>query len=166
VPKTKKSAKRPDTLHDPNLRGEWVEMQFAADAASQGFTVLRPLGHWTRFDWVLEYGGGFVRVQVKSTGKRWWSGYGVDCRRLRATSRRCPYRPDEIDFIVAYVSDARAWYIIPIQDVLAVKSFLRLDPYNEARVRLLEQFRGGWRLLRRTALRRRPHIRARASTVR
>ena len=154
----------PDIVHNPTVRGGWVEMQFAADATAQGFTVLRPIALWAAYDFALEYGGGFLRVQVKATSKYTWSVFGADCKRQTRSGRR-PYDPSEVDFIAAYVADLRTWYLIPIQDVLAVNSILRLDPSNEARTRKLERFRDGWRRLRRRALRRRPNTRPRTSSA-
>jgi hypothetical protein len=144
------------TFSDFHHRGEWTEMLFAAQATAHGFTVTKPWGERTRYDFVLEYQGGFLRIQVKSTSNKVWSGtYLVDCRPNRTRPRKFQYRPDEIDFVAVYVVPADAWYLIPVGELLKRKSYLRLDPFHLARTCTLEQYREAWPQLRRAARRRR-----------
>ena len=51
-------------------RGEWVELQFMAEAALHGYHVLKPWGDSLAYDVAVEHGGNLIRVQVKSTTKR------------------------------------------------------------------------------------------------
>ena len=44
-------------------RGEWVELQFMAAAASHGYRVLKPWGDSLEYDVAIEHGGDLVRVQ-------------------------------------------------------------------------------------------------------
>ena len=55
-------------------RGEWVELQFMAAAASRGYHVLKPCGDSLAYDVGIEH-GGLLRVQVKSTTVRNGTGY-------------------------------------------------------------------------------------------
>jgi hypothetical protein len=67
--------------------------------------------------------------------------------RGQSTGREC-YTSDDIDFVVAYVVAAEAWYIIPVD---AIKGFrqLRLYPSGTARKRggYFEQYREAWHLI-------------------
>ena len=48
-------------------RGEWVELQFMAQAAKRRFAVCKPWGETRAYDVGIEHGPNFLRVQVKST---------------------------------------------------------------------------------------------------
>ena len=48
-------------------RGELAEMRFMLKAAGLGFGVAKPWGDSERYDFVLDSGKGFLRIQVKST---------------------------------------------------------------------------------------------------
>lgn len=50
-----------------SLRGEWTEARFMIRACEHGFNVSRPWGGSSRYDFVVELNGQFLRVQVKST---------------------------------------------------------------------------------------------------
>ena len=52
------------------LRGEWMELLFMTRATEHGLRVMRPWGDSSRYDFVVETGGRFLRVQVKSTSFR------------------------------------------------------------------------------------------------
>jgi hypothetical protein len=47
-------------------RGEVAEAAFLHKAASLGFSVAKPWGESDRYDFIVETGGRFLRVQVKS----------------------------------------------------------------------------------------------------
>jgi hypothetical protein len=49
------------------LRGEWTELLFVTRANEHGLRVIKPWGDSSRYDFVVETGGPFLRVQVKST---------------------------------------------------------------------------------------------------
>jgi hypothetical protein len=48
-------------------RGEWVELQFMAQAARRQFAVCKPWGETHYYDIGIEHGPNFLRVQIKST---------------------------------------------------------------------------------------------------
>ena len=62
-------------------RGEWVELQFMAAAASRGYHVLKPYGDSLAYDVGIDHGGRLMRVQVKSTSVRNGTGYFCQFRR-------------------------------------------------------------------------------------
>ena len=47
--------------------GEWAELQFMAKAAKFGLLISKSWGRSARNDMVIETGGRFLRVQIKST---------------------------------------------------------------------------------------------------
>jgi hypothetical protein len=51
-------------------RGESSELQFMARASKKGLRLAKPWGDSSRYDVLVETGGHFVRVQVKSTANR------------------------------------------------------------------------------------------------
>jgi PD-(D/E)XK nuclease superfamily protein len=69
----------PMPLHIPEIhaiglttrksRGEAAEAAFLAKAASLGFGVAKPWGDSERYDFIIDSGHNFWRVQVKSTGR-------------------------------------------------------------------------------------------------
>ena len=82
-------------------QGELAEILFLHKAASQGLVVAKPWGDNLPFDFVVGMRKGrFVRVQVKSTARRYQRGYRVKCTRTGDQKR---YRVGEIDFLAAYV---------------------------------------------------------------
>jgi len=56
-------------------RGEWVELQFMAEAAKRRLAVSKPWGDMQAYDVGIEHGSNFLRVQVKSTTYRVSAGY-------------------------------------------------------------------------------------------
>src|ERR1700683_2016880 len=94
------------------LRGEWVDLLFMARAAEHGLRVIRPWGDSSRYDFVVETGGRFLRVQVKSTSCRRSNHYvcSIDGR------GKNPYTAADIDFFPFYLIPADSWYIIPIAE--------------------------------------------------
>jgi hypothetical protein len=105
----------------PKKRGEWVELQFMARAASHGLTVCKPWGDTTRYDFVVEHASEFCRVQVKSTAflrDHFWA-----CRLPKQA-----YTANQFDYLVVYVIPEDIWYIIPFAAVGGRTSILLLDP--------------------------------------
>jgi hypothetical protein len=90
--------------------GEIAEASFLAKASSLGFGVSKP---WIeeRYDFVLDSGYRFWRVQVKSTRTTVPPGYLV---RFMGKNQ-APYTDKEIDFAVAYLVPEDAWYVIPVK---------------------------------------------------
>src|SRR5580658_10242290 len=81
------------------LRGEWTELLFMTRATEHDLRVIRPWGDSSRYDFVVETGGRFLRVQVKSTNFRKSKNYV--CSVVRC-GQKC-YTPNDIDFFAIYV---------------------------------------------------------------
>lgn len=98
-------------------RGEWVELQFMAAAASRGYHVLKLWGDSMAYDIGIDHGGGhFLRVQVKSSSVR--NGTGYFCQFRRNALAKHPYTVDEVDLFAAYVIPVNVWYLIPASVIL------------------------------------------------
>ena len=144
-------------------RGEWVELQFMAAAASRGYHILQPWGDSMAYDVGIDQGFHFLRVQVKSTSSRRRSGYYC---RFRGGGRAHGYDLARVDLFASYVIPTNVWYLIPTAVILSakpktgMKSGILLCPeadshYNRNKY---EPYREAWGLLgkSRTDLSRRP----------
>ena len=130
----------------PKRRGEIAEAAFLHKAASLGFSVAKPWGESDRYDFIVETGGRFWRVQVKSAHSKpkVKEGYTFHaCGNLPGQ----PYTAKDIDFFIAYVVPANAWYILPIE-VFADRRSLKLFPSSHRRASRFEIYREAWHYLR------------------
>jgi hypothetical protein len=101
----------------PKLRGEIAEMAFLLKAARLGLCVSKPYGDSYSYDFVVDSGTRFWRVQVKSTHQPHGYGYSLTVQHFK--SQGSPhYTPEEIDMLVGYVVPADAWYILPLDAFL------------------------------------------------
>lgn len=82
-------------------RGEWVELQFMAQAAQRCFAVGKPWGDTQAYDVGIENGVNYLRVQVKSTTQR--SGAGYRCQFTPNFRKKVDYSLNQIDLFAAYV---------------------------------------------------------------
>jgi hypothetical protein len=121
------------------LRGEWTELLFMTRATEHGLRVIKPWGDSSRYDVVVETGGRFLRVQVKSTSHRRGNNYvcSIDGRGNN------PYTAADIDFFAIYVIPIDTWYFIPIAESA---SAISLSPHNSLSKHAV--YREAWHLLR------------------
>ena len=136
---TKKSGINPK---HSKLRGELAELRFMTRAAELGLRVIKPWGDSSRYDFVVEQGGRFLRVQVKSTSVRQDKSY---CCHLN-TGKQKPYTKDEIDFIAAYIIPKDIWYIMPIEVAGKRTSGIILSPHLKTSKHA--RYKEAWHLLR------------------
>lgn len=153
----------PDRPRRKNTKrtGELGEAAFLHKAASLGFKILRPWGDSERYDFVIDAGAGFRRVQVKCTESINAHGYQIqsiycDGRRKAKLTLR------DIDFLAAYIIPLDLWYIVPVRafpasaslrfypdSVRAPRRAKRLSPKAKPRLRArLEPYREAWCLFR------------------
>jgi hypothetical protein len=92
-------------------RGEWVELQFMARAASHGYNVSKPWGDCAAYDVGVDHGLDILRVQVKSTACR--TGTGYLCQFKPNYDKKQDYTVAEIDIFAAYIIPEDVWYLIP-----------------------------------------------------
>jgi hypothetical protein len=135
-----KNTKRMGFPHS-KLRGELEELRFMTSAAEHGLRVIRPWGDTSRYDFIVETGGKFLRVQVKSTSIRQDKHFVCPLNR----GRQKPYTSRDIDFIAVYVAPIKTWYIIPIGVVCTVKNGISLSPHNSLSKHA--RYKEAWHLL-------------------
>ena len=121
--------------------GELAELAFFHKATSLGFGVAKPYGDSERYDFILDSGERFWRVQVKSVygSSRFHarSGYGD----------QAVYTAKEIDFLVVYVVRHNAWYVIPVES-LPASGALNFYPAGSRRgAGRFECYREAWYLM-------------------
>jgi hypothetical protein len=134
-------------------RGEWVELQFMAQAARRRFAISKPWGHTRAYDVGIEHALNFLRVQVKSTTVR--SGAGYRCQFMPNHKKKRDYSLKEVDLFAAYVIPEDAWYLIPAVSLLGKHRHLMaslfpvVPPAKKASYRY-ECYREAWNLLTRS----------------
>jgi hypothetical protein len=127
---------------DCKARGALGELAFALKAASLGFGVSKPHADTEHYDFIVDSGKRLSRVQVKSTSSVFHSGY-------RASSYRgaySTYKPDEIDFLVAYIVPRNIWYVIPVS-AIEDSTCMTFYPDGCRNGGHLEVYREAWHLL-------------------
>jgi len=124
-------------VDSPRNKGDIVEAKFLAKASSLGFGVARP---WAveRYDFILDSGYGFWRVQVKSNRGRADGGYMVKV----SGYKRVAYTERDIDFLVAYLPPEDLWYIVPIKKFIGTQT-LFFFPHGRGTSRW-EKYREAW----------------------
>jgi hypothetical protein len=104
-------------IRDAKGRGEWGEIRFLGKATEHGFNVAKPWGESSPYDFVVDLGGRFVSVQVKSTmyevpTRETRQRSGCFAITLRGGGSRAYHRFD-FHYLAAYVIPQDIWYIIP-----------------------------------------------------
>jgi hypothetical protein len=129
-------------------KGELAELAFLHKAASLGFGVARPHGDSERYDFILDSGERFWRVQVKSTSytEADRNAYIVNvCHNDRGHKVKA-YQPEEVDFIAIYLVPVKVWYIVPVNQLGTLRA-LRLYPSGCQGAGRFEPFREAWHLM-------------------
>lgn len=131
-------------------RGEWVELQFMAQAALRCFAVCKPWGDTEAYDIGIDHGPNFLRVQVKSTTYRVGAGYL--CQFKPNYRKKHDYTLNQIDLFAAYVIPEDAWYLIPSAMLLGPrrKTMAMLSPVTPPAKKAsyrYECYREAWNLL-------------------
>jgi len=135
-------------------RGEWVELEFMAQAALHGYSVLKPHGDSLKYDVVIDSAGHLLRVQVKGFSAHHGRG-GYLCRFRRGGGGVQRYCAEDLDLFAVYILPEQAWYLIPSARVLfpTPKMWLRLYPNGPPRrgrhteAHDYERYREAWELL-------------------
>ena len=128
-------------IKHPKVRGEWVELLFMMRAIELGLHLNKPWGEVMPYDFVIEYKGRFVRVQVKSTMFIDRGGYSCSVRGCDG-----PYEGDPFEYLAAYVFQENLWYIIPAELVVGQGSIALYPNLKNAKY---EPYREAWGSLRR-----------------
>jgi PD-(D/E)XK endonuclease len=104
-----------------------------------------PGGDSERYDFIVDAGSRFWRVQIKATATR--SLADTKSRPPTAlASARVTSPPDDIDLFAAYILPLDVWYFVPA-DALPPSASLRFYPHRRARHARFEQYRDAWHYL-------------------
>jgi PD-(D/E)XK endonuclease len=122
--------------------GEWAELRFMTRATEEGLYVLKPWGD-KRYDFAVDHGGAFRRVQVKSTRFKLKRFHSYVCNTRSHPARR--YTLQQIDFLAAYIVPLDLWYIMPAKVVVS-QARITLTPSHEGHK--YEPYMEAWNLLR------------------
>jgi PD-(D/E)XK endonuclease len=128
----------------PKARGELTEIRFLLAASSRGLIVAKPWGENLPFDFLVGRGKRWYRVQVKLSAARHWRGFHISSRRADGRRR---YTARDIDFLVAYISPTRTWYVIPVR-VLRGRKTITVFPRQPVSHSEFERYRNRFNLLR------------------
>jgi hypothetical protein len=119
--------------------GEAVEAAFLARVCKLRIPVCKPWGDSERYDFVVDWGKGFWRVQVKGgsycEGSKYQAGAG---------GKGKPFTKEDMDFVVVQVVPLDVWYVIPIEQAEGLVK-LWFNP-GSTRARF-ERYREAWCLL-------------------
>jgi hypothetical protein len=119
--------------------GEAVEAAFLAKVCKLRIPVCKPWGDSERYDFVVDWGKGFWRVQVKG---------GSYCERSKyqagAGGKGKPFTKEDMDFVVVHIVPLDVWYVIPIEMAEGLVK-LWFNP-RSTRARF-EKYREAWCLL-------------------
>lgn len=101
-----------------------------------------PWGESAPYDVIVDSGGCWRRIQVKSCMYRTLNSYYVDLHGARARL----YTRDDFDFLAALIIPEDVWYILPAE--IALRGAKRLCLTPGSRKARYEPFREAWQLLR------------------
>lgn len=122
--------------------GEDGELGFLVRAVEKGLKVAIPM-KTERYDFIVDAGGRLSRVQVKTTqGGR----YGHTKHTITLSSQKGVYTAGQIDFVAAFITPLKLWYIIPASKIDG-KHGLSLYPDAQRGLSTYEQYREAWHLL-------------------
>jgi hypothetical protein len=107
-------------------KGELAELAFLHKAASPGFGVARPHGDSERYDFILDSGERFWRVQVKSIFGLVEAIY----RTRRLHGDKIPYTAEEIDFLVTYIASEKPLVRDPGRLCTSLSHSVLLSPWT------------------------------------
>ncbi len=92
-------------------RGQWAELRFMTKAIELGFQLAKPLGDTAQYDVVIDLGGRFISVQVKSTffqASNLKPGNFV-ASLFHANGPNHRYEPSDFDYFIPVILDLAAW---------------------------------------------------------
>ena len=128
---------------NPKRRGELIEMAFMVKAVAEGYLVCVPYGDSQPYDFILDSGHQFARVQVKSTERLRKGGYLIGACHFSSGGTKWPYTAREIDYLAVCIVPEKAWYIIPVQ-AFTPQKWLSFYPHNQGSRGRFERFREAW----------------------
>ena len=108
-----------------------------------GYTVLRPLGDYSRYDLVVEVGDRFYRVQCKTGRIRRGVIEFATCSVRINTRQRITRAYDAVDFFGVYCGELDRVYLVPVDEVGTREATLCFTPARNGqlkRIRRAEEY--------------------------
>jgi len=102
-------------IRNHKKRGQWAELRFMAKATELGYQLAKPVGDSTQYDVVVDLGGRFISVQVKSTifeASNLKPGNFV-ASLVHPSGPNQRYQQSDFDYLAVYCIPRDIWYIIP-----------------------------------------------------
>jgi hypothetical protein len=132
-PRRARASRRPR----PNTKriGELAESAFLHAAQLRQIRVAKPWGDSERYDFIVDAGSRFWRVQIKATATQTVGGYEVQATYC-VGKRKGHLTPDDIDLFATYILPLDVWYFVPA-DALPPSASLRFYPHRRAAPRTL-----------------------------
>jgi hypothetical protein len=117
-------------------KGIIAELEFAIEMIKMGYTVLKPVMEGTRYDYVIDINGRFIKVQVKHSNIEKNGIIRVDIRKCRNGKYKF-YTKNEIDVLGIFEPKNRKCYIIPLEKIPpAGILYLRVLPTKNKRIKM------------------------------
>ena len=110
--------------------GDIAEAHVLAALSERYQAVLIPFGNGQRYDFVVDTGESFLKVQVKNGRLR--KGCVVFNSRSVSSQYNAGYE-GQIDFFAVWCPETKKVYMIPIEKVTSQKPYLRVDPLKTNR---------------------------------
>jgi hypothetical protein len=133
-------------IRNHKKRGQWAELRFMAKASELGFQIAEPRGDTAQYDVVLDLGGRFISVQIKSTffqaSNLKPGNFVASLFHVNGPNHR--YEQSDFDYLAVYCIPIDVWYIIP-SEAAARKHAIRVCPGDEQNQ--WEPYREAWHLL-------------------
>jgi PD-(D/E)XK endonuclease len=109
--------------------GQRSEAAVLAAFVKHGYRVLTPFGVNHRYDFALDMGDRFLRVQCK-TGRLRRGVILYAAESTRVNTRRSHRRgyAGETDLFAIYCPDTDGVYVVPLEEAASARSSLRIDP--------------------------------------
>ena len=114
---------------DTKATGDISEAMVIAALLKRGYKVLLPFGEGHRYDLVIDDGGEFIRIQVK-TGRLLGNGsinFKASSTHTHRGGGTASYR-GQIEYFGVYCADVEQCYLIPVNDVGEAMGYLRVEP--------------------------------------
>jgi len=102
-------------IRNHKKRGQWAELRFMAKATELGYQLAKPVGDSTQYDVVVDLGGRFISVQVKSAifeASNLKPGNFV-ASLVHPSGPNQRYQQSDFDYLAVYCIPRDIWYIIP-----------------------------------------------------
>jgi hypothetical protein len=112
-------------MHSTSI-GIIAEKKFALQCLERGISVLTPLIDENGFDYVIQRGSTYDKIQVKSTlshDKRNPNSYRFSIKRGASSYK---YRKGDYDLLVCYIFELDIFYIIPFSFIAS--RTIRINP--------------------------------------